>query len=194
MNDSDLDSIDHICNDLFQKIRSLEKMNAYYSVHTLVDSFLGITDLFSINPSEYEYYRDKYHDNHESEQDMPRKEIIQYLSTIIKRLELITDKSFNPESEPNLDAESDSEKNQDLLTEDAIIHEEYVLHEQLAEEIALQEQLKDYPELQEIFEDTMNNENRGKQISLRKQVFSLKYFQGNVHEMDYLKKQKEKLE
>ena len=96
MSNLDSDSVDTIKSDVFQYIRNLEKKKAQLSIFLLVDSFLLIADNFAINPSEYEYYLDKYRDSTRSDVDLTKNMVLDYLLDIILRLEQVTDKKFDP--------------------------------------------------------------------------------------------------
>lgn len=136
---ADEDTVDLIKTDVFQYIRKLEKQKALLSVYLLVDSFLAIAESFSLNPSEYEYYLEKYNTAEISGTDLKKTDIIDYLKNIIFRLEKVTDKTFNV-------------KNLKIYYTDA---EKEAAEEELAEEEAqLREELSEFPELQEILDET----------------------------------------
>ncbi len=137
LGDEEIDSIDAINSDIFRYIRKLEKMQAYNAVKLVVDAFIRIAQHFSLNPSEYEYYLDKYQDTPSGDLLVSKTTLIHEMVNVVERLEKITDQQFdvssltlyqmNQSGYKGADVGDDSQKGAAEISHDVAFNESQVM-------------------------------------------------------------------
>jgi len=144
------DSFDQLNLDFSKYIRELQRKKAHLSIFLLVDQFISITKIFALSSDEYTYFQTKYRSSELSKKDLTQTEIVMYLKDIIERLEKITGKTFKAAqlkkiSSKNWENESDFTELQKL-----------------------KDDISQYPELIEIFKETIVNISETSRKTLKK--------------------------
>lgn len=133
------DSFERLNLDFSKFLRKLQHNHANLSIFLLVDQFVSITKTFNLPSEEYMYYWNKFQSSKISEKDLTQSEIVIYLKKIIERLEKITKKTFKSELLQNISSKNPKTD-----------HDFKDLQK-------LKEDLIQYPELAEIFKETIEN-------------------------------------
>ena len=144
------DSFDQLNLDFSKFIRELQRKKAPLSVFLLVDQFISITKIFALSSDEYTYYQNKYRSSELSDKDLTQTEIVMYLKEIIERLEKITGKTFKAEQLKKTSSE-DWENKSDFT-----------------ELEKLKDDISQYPDLIEIFKETVVNISETSRENLKK--------------------------
>ncbi len=144
------DSFDQLNLDFSKFIRELQRKKAHLSVFLLVDQFISITKIFALSSNEYAYYQKKYRSSELSDKDLTQTEIVMYLKEIIERLEKITGKKFKAEQLKKTSSE-DWENKSDFT-----------------ELEKLKDDISQYPDLVEIFKETIVNISETSRENLKK--------------------------
>jgi hypothetical protein len=144
------DSFDQLNLDFSKFIRELQQKKANLSVFLLVDQFISITKIFALSSDEYTYYQNKYKKSELSRKDLTQTEIVMYLKEIIERLEKITGKTFKAEQLKKISSK-DWENESDFT-----------------ELQKLKDDISQYPDLIEIFKETIVNISESSRENLKK--------------------------
>lgn len=144
------DSFDQLNLDFSKFIRELQRKKAHLSVFLLVDQFRSITKIFALSSNEYTYYQNKYRSSELSQKDLTQTEIVMYLKEIIERLEKITGKTFKAEQLKKTSSE-DWEDESDFT-----------------ELEKLKDDISQFPDLIEIFKETIVNISETSRENLKK--------------------------
>lgn len=144
------ESFDQLNLDFSKFIRELQGKKAHLSIFLLVDQFISITKIFALSSDEYFYYQNKYRSSELSSKDLTQTEIVMYLKEIIERLEKITGKTFKAEQLKKTSAvgwENESD---------------------FTELQKLKDDISQYPDLIEIFKETIVNISETSRENLKK--------------------------
>ena len=144
------DSFDQLNLDFSKFIRELQRKKAHLSVFLVVDQFISITRIFGVLSEEYIYFQNKYRSSELSDKDLTQTEIVMYLKEIIERLEKITGKTFKAEQLKKVSSE-DWESESDFT-----------------ELEKLKDDISQYPDLIEIFKETIVNISETSRDNLKK--------------------------
>ena len=144
------ESFDQLNLDFSKFIRELQGKKAYLSIFLLVDQFISITKIFGLSSDEYFYYQKKYRLSELSSKDLTQTEIVMYLKEMIERLEKITGKTFK------------AEQLKKASTEDWENDSDFTDLQKLKDDIS------QYPELVEIFKETIVNISETSRENLKK--------------------------
>jgi len=144
------DSFDQLNLDFSKFIRELQQKKAHLSIFLLVDQFKSITKIFGLSSDEYTYFQTKYRSSELSNKDLTQTEIVMYLKEMIERLEKITGKTFKAEqlkktASENWEDESDFTELQKL-----------------------KDDISQYPDLVDIFKETIVNISETSRENLKK--------------------------
>jgi len=144
------DSFDQLNLDFSKFIRELQQKKAHLSIFLLVDQFISITKIFGLSSDEYTYFQTKYRSSELSSKDLTQTEIVMFLKEIIERLEKTTGKTFKAEqlkktASENWEDESDFTELQKL-----------------------KDDISQYPDLVEIFKETIVNISESSRENLKK--------------------------
>jgi hypothetical protein len=144
------DSFDQLNLDFSKFIRELQQKKANLSVFLLVDQFISITKIFALSSDEYTYYQNKYRSSELSEKDLTQTEIVMYLKEIIERLEKITGKTFKAEQLKKTSSEGWEDESD------------------FTELQKLKDDISQFPDLIEIFKETIVNISETSRENLKK--------------------------
>ncbi len=144
------DSFDQLNLDFSKYIRELQQKKAHLSIFLLVDQFISITKIFGLSSEEYIYFQTKYRSSELSIKDLTQTEIVMYLKEIIERLEKITKKTFKAEQLKK--TSSDDWEDESDFTE---------LQK-------LKDDISQFPDLIEIFKETIVNISETSRENLKK--------------------------
>ena len=144
------DSFDQLNLDFSKYIRELQQKKANLSVFLLVDQFISITKIFALSSDEYTYYQNKYRSSELSSKDLTQTEIVMYLKEIIERLEKITGKTFKAEQLKKTSSEGWEDES------------DFTELQKLKDDIA------QFPDLIEIFKETIVNISETSRENLKK--------------------------
>ncbi|MHA1561553.1 MAG: hypothetical protein ACTSPA_05455 [Promethearchaeota archaeon] len=144
------DSFDQLNLDFSKFIRELQQKKAYLSIFLCVDQFISITKIFALSSDEYTYYQNKYRSSVLSNKDLTQTEIVMYLKEIIERLEKITGKTFKAEQLKKTSSEGWEDESD------------------FTELQKLKDDISQFPDLIEIFKETIVNISETSRENLKK--------------------------
>ena len=144
------ESFDQLNLDFSKFIRELQQKKANLSVFLLVDQFISITKIFALSSDEYTYYQNKYRSSELSSKDLTQTEIVMYLKEIIERLEKITGKTFKAEQLKKTSSEGWEDESD------------------FTELQKLKDDISQFPDLIEIFKETIVNISETSRENLKK--------------------------
>ncbi|QEE17559.1 hypothetical protein DSAG12_03396 [Promethearchaeum syntrophicum] len=144
------DSFDQLNLDFSKFIRELQQKKAHISIFLLVDQFISITKIFGLISDEYSYFQTKYRSSEISSRDLTQTEIVMYLKEMIERLEKITGKTFKAEQLKKTATENWEDKSD------------------FTELQKLKDDISQYPDLVEIFKETVVNISETSRENLKK--------------------------
>jgi hypothetical protein len=88
------DSYEKINVEFSEYLRKLRRKKADRTIYILSGFFKRISDDFGLKTDEYDYFFSKYEDSVNTENDLSKQEVLEYLKTIVIRLELIFEKKM----------------------------------------------------------------------------------------------------
>lgn len=144
------DSFDQLNLDFSKYIRELQRKKAHLSIFLLVDQFISITKIFALSSDEYLYFQNKYRSSELSNKDLTQTEIVMYLKEIIERLEKITGKTFKAEQLKKISSEGWEDESD------------------FTELQKLKDDISQFPDLIEIFKETVVNISETSRENLKK--------------------------
>ena len=144
------DSFDQLNLDFSKYIRELQRKKAHLSIFLLVDQFISITKIFALSSDEYTYFQTKYRSSELSNKDLTQTEIVMYLKEIIERFEKITGKTFKAEQLKKTSSEGWEDES------------DFTELQKLKDDIA------QFPDLIEIFKETIVNISETSREKLKK--------------------------